>query len=137
MNIKIKAQGHKNVLSKHKSTFEITKDTHLSLSGDCIIGLNIDKTMADFPQDFKEKLAKNDTKVIVKLTTQNGYDEIIGYGSEDLTLNHPTDIVCRKSNFTCSRTLMINANKAARDLNRNLIYDLANGENMDVEIILK
>ena len=43
MNFKIKAKGHKNVLSKHKSTFEITKDKELSLSGDCIIGLDIDR----------------------------------------------------------------------------------------------
>ena len=136
MNFKIKAKGHENVLSLHKSTFEITKDKDLSLAGDCIIGLDIDKSMEDFPEDFKEKLANDDTKVIVELKTPNASDTIEGYGHHDLTLSHPTDIVCRKSTFVCSRTLMIKSNKAAIDLNRDLIKDLANGESMDVNIEL-
>jgi hypothetical protein len=136
MNFKIKAKGHENVLSLHKSTFEITKDKDLSLSGDCIIGLDIDKSMEDFPEEFKEKLANDDTKVIVELKTPNASDTIEGYGHHDLTLSHPTDIVCRKSTFVCSRTLMIKSNKAAIDLNRDLIKDLANGESMDVNIEL-
>ena len=136
MNFKIKAKGHENVLSLHKSTFEITKDKDLSLAGDCIIGLDIDKSMEDFPKRFKEKLANDDTKVIVELRTPNASDTIEGYGHHDLTLSHPTDIVCRKSTFVCSRTLMIKSNKAAIDLNRDLIKDLANGESMEVDIIL-
>ena len=64
------------------------------------------------------------------------YDEIVGFGHENLTLTHPTDIVCRKSDYTCSRTLMINANKAARDLDLNLIEDLKNEKEMEVTIIL-
>ena len=136
MNFKIKAKGHENVLSLHKSTFEITKDKDLSLSGDCIIGLDIDKSMEDFPEEFKEKLANDDTKVIVELKTPNASDTIEGYGHHDLTLSHPTDMVCRKSTFVCSRTLMIKSNKAAIDLNRDLIKDLANCESMEVNIIL-
>ena len=136
MNFKIMARGHENVLSLHKSTFEITKDKDLSLAGDCIIGLDIDKSMEDFPKGFKEKLANDDTKVIVELRTPNASDTIEGYGHHDLTLSHPTDIVCRKSTFVCSRTLMIKSNKAAIDLNRDLIKDLANGESMDVNIEL-
>ena len=136
MNFKIRAKGHENVLSLHKSTFDITKDKDLSLAGDCIIGLDIDKSMEDFPKEFKEKLANDVTKVIVELKTPNASDEIEGYGHHDLTLSHPTDIVCRKSTFVCSRTLMIKSNKAAIDLNRDLIKDLVNGESMEVNIIL-
>lgn len=136
MDFKIKARGHENVLSLHKSTFEITKDKDLCLSGDCIIGLDIDKAMEDFPEEFKRKLANDDTKVIVELETPNAYDIIEGYGHHDLSLSHSTDIVCRKSTFICSRTLMIRSNKAAIDLNRDLIRDLANGEPMDVNIKL-
>ena len=136
MNFKIMAKGHENVLSLHKSTFEITKDKDLSLAGDCIIGLDIDKSMVDFPQEFKEKLANDDTKVIVELKTPNAYDTIEGFGHHDLSLSHPTDIVCRKSTFVCSRTLMIKSNKAAIDLNRDLIKDLANREYMEVNIRL-
>lgn len=137
MTFKIRAKGHKNVTSKHKSTFEITKDSEIGITADCIIGVDIDKSMLDFPEDFKNKLANNDTHVIMKLKTSNGFDEIHGYGDNELTLTHPTDIVCRKSNYTCNRTLMVKANKASNDLDSNLIEDLSNGEFMDVEIILE
>ena len=70
------------------------------------------------------------------LDTENGHDIIIGWGHEDLTLTHPTDIVIRKSDYTCPRTLMIKANKAARDLEGKLIDDLKDGKVMDVTIKL-
>ena len=114
MNFKIKAKGHKNVLSKHKSTFEITKDEDLSLSGDCIIGLGIDKCMLDFPEDFKKKLASDDTKVTLKLKSPNASDIIVGYGHHDLTLDHPTDIICKKSDFNRNRRLSFKAFHARR-----------------------
>ena len=95
MIFNIKAKGHKNVLSHHKSTFEITKDENLTLQGDCIVGVSIDKAMGDFPVEFKEKLTNSNTKVIVTLETPNASDKIIGWGHEELTLTHPTDIVCR------------------------------------------
>jgi hypothetical protein len=96
----------------------------------------MDKSMLDFPQEFKDMIANSNTKISVVLDTENGHDEINGYGHEDLTLTHPTDIVCRTSDYTCSRTLMIRADKAARDLDEKLIEDLKNGKIMDVAIIL-
>ena len=134
MIFKILTKGHKNVSSKHKSTFEITKDAEIGPSADCIIGTDMDKSMLNFPEEFKEKIANRNTEIHVILDTDNGHDEIIGYGHENLTLTHPTDIVCRTSDFTCSRTLMINANKAARDLDLELISDLKNEKIMEVTI---
>ena len=136
MIFKIKTKGHKNVSSLHKSTFEITKDQEIGPTADCIIGVAMDNSMNDFTNEFKSKIANINTKVTVILDTENGYDEIVGFGHENLTLTHPTDIVCRKSDYTCSRTLMINANKAARDLDLNLIEDLKNEKEMEVTIIL-
>ena len=133
----IRAYGHENVRSKHKSTFEITTDKDLTLSGDCIIGLDMDRTMLDFPEEFKSKLKSCDTRVVVNLRTVNGFDSICGWGDDGLTLCHPSDIVCRKSSFVCDRTLMVGADKAARDLDEVLISDLANGGVLDVEIILE
>ena len=136
MIFKIRTRGHKNVTSHHKSTFEITKDVEIGPTADCIIGTDMDKSMLDFPQEFKDRIANSNTKISVVLDTENGHDEINGYGHEDLTLTHPTDIVCRTSDYTCSRTLMIRADKAARDLDEKLIEDLKNGKIMDVAIIL-
>ena len=136
MIFKIRTRGHKNVTSHHKSTFEITKDVEIGPTADCIIGTDMDKSMLDFPQEFKDMIANSNTKISVVLDTENGHDEINGYGHEDLTLTHPTDIVCRTSDYTCSRTLMIRADKAARDLDEKLIEDLKNGKIMDVAIKL-
>ena len=136
MIFKILARGHENVTSRHKSTFEITKDSELTLSGDCIVGVDMDKSMLDFPCEFKDKIADSNTRIIVELKTENGHDEIVGHGHEDLTLTHPSDIVIRKSDFTCPRTLMIGADKAARDLDENLICDLKNEKTMEVTIKL-
>ena len=136
MIFKIKTKGHKNVTSHHKSTFEITKDAEIGPTADCIIGTGMDKGMLNFPQEFKDRIADSNTKITVILDTENGHDEITGFGHEDLTLTHPTDIVCRTSDYTCSRTLMIRADKAARDLDRNLIDDLKNEKVMDVTIKL-
>ena len=134
MEYSFEATGHENVLSKHKSTFEITTDESLTLKGDCIIGLNSQVTLKDFPQDLRDKIQTDDTKIELILETPNASDKIIGYGSSELTLDHPSDMVCRKSDFTCSRTLMIHANKAAIDLNKDLINDLSNSTYLKVTI---
>jgi uncharacterized protein len=137
MNFKIKAKGHANILSEHKSTFEITSDPNLSLSGDCIIGVSMNYTLNDLPSELKEKINDRTSIITVRLSTENGEDEIRGYGHPDLTLDHLTDIVCRKSSYICSRTLMINSNKAASDLSIDLISDLRKGKILNFEIILK
>lgn len=128
------AKGHENVRSLHKSTFEITTDDYLTPRGDCIIGINSNITMKDFPEEIRNVLMTDDSKIELLLETDNGSDIITGYGSSNLTLSHPSDMVCRKSSFTCNRTLMIHADKAAIDLNRTLIDDLKKGSDLKVTI---
>jgi hypothetical protein len=48
------------------------------------------------------------------------------FGSVRLILTHPTDMVVRKSNYICNRTLAIRADKAACDLSRRLVEKLKN-----------
>ncbi len=134
MEYKIKSKGHRNVSSLHKSTFEITKDLEIGPTADCIIGVDMDQSMLNFSDEFKNKIANSNTRIQVLLDTPNAHDEIIGFGHEDLTLTHPTDIVCRTSDFTCPRTLMIKSDKAACDLNSDLINDLKNEEILEVTI---
>jgi hypothetical protein len=136
MKFTIITHGHSNVTSKHKTTFEVTTDPEIGISADCIVGVASDKSMKNFSEEFKNALAKEDVPVKVILSTKNAHDEINGFGHPNLLLDHPTDIVCRKSEYTCGRTLMIKADKAACDLNRDLINDLINREEMKVEIIV-
>ncbi|WP_461436570.1 DUF371 domain-containing protein [Methanosphaera sp.] len=128
------AMGHENVTSLHKSTFEITTDKALTLKGDCIIGVKSNVTLKDLPEDLKKQIQTDNEKIELFLETDNCSDKIVGYGSSKLTLDHPTDMVCRKSDFTCSRTLMINSNKAAKDLDKNLVNELKNGSKLKITI---
>ncbi len=136
MKFTLKTQGHINVTSRHKTTFEVTTDPEIGIKADCIVGVASEKSMEDLSDEFKKAIRKKDAEIKIILKTRNASDEIIGYGHPDLPLNHPTDIVCRKSDYICGRTLMIKADKAACDLDRVLINDLKNGEEMQVEIIV-
>jgi hypothetical protein len=59
---------------------------------------------------------------------------ITGFGSAALTLSDTDDMVVRKSTFISGRTLMIGANKAARDLDRKFVEKLKTPENITITI---
>ncbi len=129
--------GHPNITSKHKSTFEVTMDKEIGLRADCIIGVSSDVKLSDLPGELLDAIRCEDTLIRIKLETVNSVDVISGYGHPALTLTHPTDMVCRKSDFICSRTLMIHADKAACDLNRELVEDLKQSGSLKVTIIIE
>jgi len=119
---KIFAHGHENITAKHKTTLEITKDREITPRGDCIIGVNADKSLLDLPEELKLLLKKGLTfEIEISLPDYGLRDFLVGKGNEGLTLNHPTDIVIRKSNYVCPRTLLISSTKAARDLNKEIV----------------
>lgn len=124
----ISASGHKNIQATHRATFEIAKETHLSKKGDCIIAVAADKGLADLSTKFKENLRKDNVKLIILIEVGGLSDQVHAYGSSQLILEHPTDIVVRKSNYICNRTLAIHADKAAWDLSRKLVEKLKKPE---------
>jgi len=122
----IEAWGHENVTARNKTTAEITKDAHLTLRGDCIVAVNATKGAIDLSNKFRELTRKEETRITMLLET-GGLQEIIkGFGSPCLTLTHPNDLVARKSTFTCSRTLMIKSDRAARDFSKDFVKLLKN-----------
>ncbi len=127
MYIDIVAYGHENVRCTHKTTLEITKDDYLTVRGDCIIGINSSHSLNDLDDNFKELLRKSKKIVVDIIMDGKVVDRVVGEGHSDLILNHPTDIVIRKSNFICPRTLMINANKGAIDIDREVVEKIRNG----------
>ena len=134
MNYSFFAKGHPNVTSRHKTTLEVTMDPEIGIKADCIIGVSSGVSMNDFPEELKNAIQNEKTIIQLILETENARDEITGYGHPELTLDHPTDMVCRKSEFKCSRTLMINADKASCDLKEELIHDLSAGKTLKVTI---
>ncbi|MDO5835529.1 MAG: DUF371 domain-containing protein [Methanobacterium sp.] len=134
MKFTFKAQGHHNVTSQHKTTFEVTQDEEIGLTADCIVGVSSEVSLNDLPIPMKDVIQDENTQIQIILETENSKDVITGYGHPKLSLDHPTDMVCRKSDYTCSRTLMIRADKAAVDLNHDLVRDLADGKSLKITI---
>ncbi|MCL2642932.1 MAG: DUF371 domain-containing protein [Candidatus Bathyarchaeota archaeon] len=132
----ILAYGHKNITALHPTTLMITKDKELTKQGDCIIAINADKAGPDLSPEFKQKLQNPNTKINITIETNKLTEHITAHGSTELlNLNNPKDLVIRKSNFTSERTLAIKANKAAKDLPRELIKTLEN-PNQQIKITL-
>jgi len=101
-----------------------TKDRHVSKAGDCVVAVAADKAVADLSVQFKEELRKPNTKLTVTIEADGSKEHITATGSPKLCLCHDSDIVIRKSNYVCNRTLAICADKSSKDLSRELIKKL-------------
>ena len=121
MEEEITFYGHKNILSLHPRTIEVTKDPTLTKSGDCIIGVSANKACDDLNISVKKKLRTKDTIVKMKIIVDQDEFELTGIGNTDLSISHKHDIVLRKSNYADSRTLAISCDKSAIDIPRDLV----------------
>jgi hypothetical protein len=130
----IRAKGYHNILATHKTTLQITKEDHISKRADCVVAVSAEKSLRDLASDVKTALRSNTAKM--RLTIQAGHisEVITGFGSAALTLSDTDDMVVRKSTFISGRTLMIGANKAARDLDRTFVEKLKRPENITITI---
>lgn len=122
----VEAWGHENVRANHKTTLEITRDESLTPRGDCIIAVRASKGVADLEPTFKDLVRRESSILIIVLEAGGFRDVVIARGSEKLQLSDSRRIIVRKSRYIESATLGIEANKAARDLSRDLIASLRN-----------
>jgi hypothetical protein len=118
--------GHPNITAKNMTTFEFTKETHLTRRGDCIVAVGAEKGAVSLGDGFKVLAREDNSRILVTLKVGDLEIAIAGYGSSRLTFLHPTDMVGRRSDFTCDRTLMIRADKSAVDFPRGLVKALMN-----------
>ena len=126
MKFEIEFSGHENIRSFHQKTIEITKESNLTPQGDCIIGVNATSSCADLPSEFKEKLRDPNSKVSFLIKVGEHEFLVNGQGHEKLTLTHTEDIVIRKSDFVCPRTLAVKCDKASDLLPREMVSLLQN-----------
>ena len=125
---KIHAYGHENILCTHKTTIELTKASSLTKKGNCILGINASKACNDLNNNLKNTLKKGG-QVKITIETKNFLDSFYGYGNKDLTLIDKNDIVFRKSDFICGRTILINCTKSSHEISRNLVQELKSFHN--------
>jgi len=129
------AYGHSNVQSTNKTTFEITKEKHLTKRGDCIIAVGASKGASDLNENFRAVARSQDARITIKIEVDGEKETVTAWGSPQLSFTHPTDLVVRKSTYVCGRTLAIRADKAACDFSRKLVERLRN-PNQKVKITL-
>jgi hypothetical protein len=130
----IRCRGHPNVLSLHPTTFEITKEVHLTCKGDCIIAVGADKGAADLSPGFRSALSRDDAVLLTRLTCGGISVVVTSFGSDGLVLDHPCDMVWRRSRYVCGRTVGIETDLVARTLPRELIDCLKSGRELLVEM---
>ncbi|MEM1624362.1 MAG: DUF371 domain-containing protein [Candidatus Nezhaarchaeales archaeon] len=128
------AWGHRNIRAMHRTTLEITKEEHVTPRGDCIIAVRSEKSVSDLSQELKQAVKHNNVRIILLLRVLDVEEVITGFGSERLLLTSQLSIVCRRSDYVCPRTLMIKCDKAAIDLNRELVNYLRMGNKLQVVI---
>ena len=126
MRFEIEFFGHENIRSTHQKTIEITKEKELTPRGDCIVGVGASASCFDIPEDLKEKLKDPDSKIQFLIKVKDQEFIIQGRGHKDLTLTHKEDIVIRKSDFVCPRTLAVKCDKASDILPRDMVKILQN-----------
>ncbi|MEM4717148.1 MAG: DUF371 domain-containing protein [Desulfurococcaceae archaeon] len=126
----VKARGHPNIKATHSTTLEITKDPDLTPRGDCIIGVNADKSAIDLSEDFKKCLIQEDTILITVIEVNKLRDLVLAEGDPRLILSDENKIILRKSNFIEPATIGIKANKAARDIRRDIVDLLRSRETL-------
>jgi hypothetical protein len=118
------AYGHRNIRGTHQTTLEVTKADQVTTKGDCIIAVRASKATGDLDHSLKDLLRKTGSKVTLSIEMDGLREETKGFGDPRLQLTSREEIVCRKSTFTCGRTLMVKANKAAADMDRRIIEAL-------------
>lgn len=140
---RFKVFGHKNITSTHRTTLEFTKEEHLTMNGNCILGIRSERGCGDLSEELKREL-KTKSKFLIKLKinvvnsqeiSQEIIDEFNGYGDPKLLLSDPFDMVFRKSDYICNRTILIKCTKASKDINREIVKFLKDSSHsMIVEI---
>jgi len=122
----VHAWGHPNIQATHPTTIMFTKERMVTQRGDCIVAVDADKAVADLSPEFKRALKQPNAKVTIELEVDGQVGQINAYGSPELTLSHPNDLVIRKSEFTSDRTLAVKADKSSGELSRTVVEKLRN-----------
>ena len=85
------------------------------------MGVGADCGCNDLPEELKDRLRDSNTEVIILIRVMDYTCTVKGRGHPDLSLTHKEDIVIRKSDFTCPRTLAVRCDKASDLLPQEMI----------------
>jgi hypothetical protein len=123
----IYCRGHALVSASHPTTFEVTMEETLSENGHCIIGVGADKGSLGLSPGFREVICHDDAVLTTTLSCEDVTVNVHSTGCAAMTLDHPGDLVWRKSTFVCGRTIGIRSDHVAATLPPELIHNLKAG----------
>ena len=130
----VHARGHEHVSAEHASTLEVTSDDWLTPAGDCILAIEADTVPADLPTSFVEACQYPDAKITATIEVDGHSETVAGHGHPDLSFEGDRSMVCRTSDYVDDRTVMVGADGAAADLDRDLVAALADGADATVTL---
>jgi uncharacterized protein len=128
------AHGHPLVRGEHPTTFEVTTEETLTVYGDCIIAVGADKGAAGLSNEFRCILSTEGATLHTRLICRDQSIDVYSHGGPGLSLEHPTDLVWRRSTFSCGRTIGMGCDVVAKTLPRDLIRYLREGAVLRVEM---
>ena len=132
--VTLHARGHEHVRAAHESTFELTSDDWLTPAGDCIVGVDADATPADLPDSFVDACRDEAARITARLAADGVETTVVGRGDPDLTFEGERSMVFRTSGYVDDRTVMVDADAAAADLDRDLVAALEGGAALTVTL---
>ena len=110
----------------------MTSDDWLTPAGDCILAVEADTTPADFDDGFVAACRSPETTITATLRA-GGHEQVVeGRGHPDLTFDGDRSLVARTSTYVDDRTVMVEADTAAADVDRDLVAALADGADLEV-----
>jgi len=130
MDETVRARGHEHVAAEHASTLELTTDDYLTPAGDCILGVEADRAPADFADDFVEACRDADATIALVLEADGHRETVTGSGHPDLAFENDRSMVARTSTYVDDRTILVDADAAAADVDRDLVAALADGADL-------
>lgn len=126
----IEAHGHEHVRATHESTVELTTDDWLTPAGDCILGIEADRAPSDFSSSFVEVAQDAAATITLQLTVGDLETTIRGRGDPALAFTSDRCLVARTSAYVDDRTVMVEADRAAADFEREIVERLQAGDAM-------
>jgi hypothetical protein len=116
----IQFRGHPEVRATHVRTMELTTEDYLTPTGDCIVGVGADKSVADLSEDFRTGVRGGGPISFTLVAGAESFN-FRGVGDARLELSSRKDLVIRRSGYVCGRTLAVRADAASKDIPRTII----------------
>lgn len=127
--------GHPKISALHTATIEITKDDYLTENGDCIIGINSNKSCDDLDTKLKRLIQTDGIPVKFEFMIGDYSFQVNGVGNSQLSLTNRHDLVLRKSSFISPRTVSIKCDKSSNEISRRIISELRDSSKKGILII--